>query len=1479
MMLAWLLLGCLCGMLAAEESSLPTCHRWMTVLDRLQLTTPSAADGCQAVVYLGSPPNRTTATVFEYGEDSDGNPVELCGWNADSACFDLRSALRMRSWLHRQSSCRANISIACIALAVSQQSNCQVVVADVFYSNDAQLSGHASEPLQMFSTNASGCSTATLLFKWTSKIQVRTHQHKHHRIMDLQSSLRISDVAFKTHTSPEGSVYLFSSGFNVTFVHCTFTLHSDTRAVFTWPDSSRSHRAEFMGCVFKSAVYVPETARTSTEPGYRISTDSVILVYYQQTTTLLIRDCVFSNFSHIQGSVATLSPFTLARAYAPYGPLPDPRIPKPLVVTNVTIQSTIFANISCTDSIFRVMHNPTPFLNSIDRFGLHVLIDHSHFSNTACENGCLSIDWSLQNIVPSWMVHTIRQSSFETNTKTDSGPQVVFKLVLLSEDLTLDTNTTITFDRCVFLDGGRPKIDTVTAMPCLYAKDDPVWIHVQGPLRTPIVLSSCVFSGRSTRASAKTDRADLLFMGNTTVQSSMRTQSAQQYVPFIADRGRIVYDGVLSGLYTLTFPRYPRRRQQVLKQVADFRAESSNSSTPRTYESLRGLQVVIDDTYSTLPESLYSDHSQSSGYGGMDAERSTLANLPRGERTCVGQQSPTYTFLPSSPLHTAIRNTSNICSMYSMHGLVNTASSKQDNASTSSYALCTKNGKYVVAFDSLGSVDQLVTTEPRWMLFKAASSQCMKVIDGSVYVLEQCKRHHLHQLCSELGCSGSQIRDEALESVAESIGKGHQQRGKPDMSLSNAVIGLPFVYTPWAYLARSLIYCSSYSTVDDVRGSIMLMPAPGEHITLHLDTLDDGLSKRSLPLKLRVSRLTATPAFGHIDFSMFGDLTLLSISGGASAVQYEAVEELSYLSNRPLTGFAVAGEPHTFGRLAVTVIAGGKSGWSDRSLTIAIPLRLRPCHLGFAMVKKKLPSGKEISVCARSSQPGVISERRGRSLDISAGFWAGNINTTFVTEDSFKDPTAMAITNTRVYKIPLGKDRRAWSTLATVFFSHRFGVAQCLHKSCRAEQWRLSSSPGESCRLGHTGPLCGKCATGLSLKIASLRCSSCVSASISLYIYITLIVVLTLLAFLIMFYFNMGMSPILDTFFFFYQVMPSATYNLTDDFGLMPSLQTFGLGHLCTVPSLTRLQATFVLLIQPAVLLVSVCLLRLVGSYRRGGALLQRQQNHMQLVRVMWFGLVYSYTMLTFTSISVLSCTTLDGKLVLAMDGSVQCYRGAHIPYAVAAALIIALIILPPPILLLVPHAKRKVFLKGFIDQASCMYRVDRQWWATVNLVRRIAIAVVLSQPRRTEDKELIMVVFLLFYFLLHITMKPLAAGNFLHISSNSMETASLFVLVLCSTLNALVVRSGPSVGTALRGIVITLAYAPTAALACALLVRQCCVKSGGFGRVRYLSLRVWWERRRGVDIHESATHNLALDNMLSDAQEPLIVAEMRNKQ
>eukprot|EP00117_Sycon_ciliatum_P041740 scpid64267/ scgid1188/ len=373
---------------------------------------------------------------------------------------------------------------------------------------------------------------------------------------------------------------------------------------------------------------------------------------------------------------------------------------------------------------------------------------------------------------------------------------------------------------------------------------------------------------------------------------------------------------------------------------------------------------------------------------------------------------------------------------------------------------------------------------------------------------------------------------------------------------------------------------------------------------------------------------------------------------------------------------------------------------------------------------------------------------KGRFVDMKPGYWAGNV-TTNSRRGSEKEPldwksTAVDVvfeTESNISNSTF-KETQAYES----FVNYPFGIAQCTNGLCKSSAWLYNGLGTPACVGNAAGILCGECRAGTRLKLALAQCVDCsMTSSIPLWVYVIAMVVMTVLTSILLFYFNVGLSPVLDSWLFFVQtswyIFPN---EVTFVYSSIYTVLTFGLGHVCLKEDLNRLQVSTLLLIQPITLLLIFLAIRIARSYNYLGTRLARLQSHMKLVRVMWFVLVYSYFMLTFTSISVFDCVRVgDNKTrqVLAMDGSIDCFQHPHLVYAIAASVILVFVILPPPVILLLRPFHGHPHLKGFVDEACSMYRDSCRWWSAVNLLRRVVMALLGSAWLWDEVSRLVITV------------------------------------------------------------------------------------------------------------------------------------------
>ena len=177
-------------------------------------------------------------------------------------------------------------------------------------------------------------------------------------------------------------------------------------------------------------------------------------------------------------------------------------------------------------------------------------------------------------------------------------------------------------------------------------------------------------------------------------------------------------------------------------------------------------------------------------------------------------------------------------------------------------------------------------------------------------------------------------------------------------------------------------------------------------------------------------------------------------------------------------------------------------------------------------------------------------------------------------------------------------------------------------------------------------------------------------------------------------------------------------------------------------------------------------------------------------IKMFWQFILLSFSSLASTSFQLLKCVHLHPKEVFeqfsisnwrfADDASFECFSREHLPWGVVAAVIIALFCVPLPLSL--PFLNRHHRLIPFADIYSSLYKDNRRWWCSVDLLRRLLLAAVYTWADTPETTHKIMVSLTILLLCLQAAMWPFNASK-----ANYVE---LFLLLSLSIITHL---SSPS--------------------------------------------------------------------------------------
>ena len=175
-------------------------------------------------------------------------------------------------------------------------------------------------------------------------------------------------------------------------------------------------------------------------------------------------------------------------------------------------------------------------------------------------------------------------------------------------------------------------------------------------------------------------------------------------------------------------------------------------------------------------------------------------------------------------------------------------------------------------------------------------------------------------------------------------------------------------------------------------------------------------------------------------------------------------------------------------------------------------------------------------------------------------------------------------------------------------------------------------------------------------------------------------------------------------------------------------------------------------------------------------------------IKMFWQFILLSFSSLASTSFQLLKCVRLHPKEVFeqfsmsnwrfADDASYECFSGEHLPWSIFAAVIIALFCVPLPLSL--PFLNRYHRLIPFADIYSSLYKDNRRWWCSVDLLRRLLLAAVSTWVDNPQTSHKVMVSITIFLLFLQASMTPFATSK-----ANFVELSLLFSLSIITYLSS----------------------------------------------------------------------------------------------
>ena len=245
----------------------------------------------------------------------------------------------------------------------------------------------------------------------------------------------------------------------------------------------------------------------------------------------------------------------------------------------------------------------------------------------------------------------------------------------------------------------------------------------------------------------------------------------------------------------------------------------------------------------------------------------------------------------------------------------------------------------------------------------------------------------------------------------------------------------------------------------------------------------------------------------------------------------------------------------------------------------------------------------------------------------------------------------------------------------------------------------------------------------------------------------------------------------------------SRTFNIDWSFGL------------CLTNNLNALHRLAWAYLAPAYLLSLVLLSFWLSGYYRFHRIFCRST----CIKMFWQLILLSFSSLASTSFQLLKCSDLHPKSVFTARGvsnwrfsdnaSIVCFSGEHRIWAVTAAVIVATICIPLPLSLPFLHKYHRLI--PFSDIYSSLYKDNRRWWCSVDLLRRLVFAAIYTAMDDPETSHLAMVQLCVGLVFLHLVVYPFQSH-----AANIVEASLLCSLTAITIFNCPNLTWGRAVAT-----------------------------------------------------------------------------------
>lgn len=312
------------------------------------------------------------------------------------------------------------------------------------------------------------------------------------------------------------------------------------------------------------------------------------------------------------------------------------------------------------------------------------------------------------------------------------------------------------------------------------------------------------------------------------------------------------------------------------------------------------------------------------------------------------------------------------------------------------------------------------------------------------------------------------------------------------------------------------------------------------------------------------------------------------------------------------------------------------------------------------------------------------------------------------------------------------------------------------------------------CAKNREGWLCGKCSGNNSVALRRTECTECEKSGWILGLVIPVVVGLWVLVI----WLNPSFSSELRGPLFFFQALPyifDPASQLGDHVTFASNLFNFGgpfifIFDTCIIKGLDNLYAiAFGYLIPLSALIVFLLAYCLSANYY-----LKFKFRSRSMLQSFWLLLLFIYSYLVETSFLILFCPNVGGKFVFFYDGTLRCFHGHHLPFAIIAVFVLVFLVIPPPIMVVLLTNGYWRVDPQYISTLTDSLRPECRWWWSVDMIRRIIVVATYAFVPIWEIKKILLIFVCVVLLTIHSNFQPYERRR-----ANIAE--SLYLMVLCT--------------------------------------------------------------------------------------------------